>query len=251
MMATAQLGRDDAGSTRLSPGFWLGLLCVLIGVYCALDLARPAGVAVAAVISLAATAVARVRLRTLLLRLAPLLSFCVFALLLALLVPVREGMASVQVPLWGRPVAAQSLTFVTSICVRSVLIVIVATALSVRLSERGFLVGLTGLRLPAKLVGLLYLTVRGLHTVGGETRRLLRGLDSRGRARGLRAVRVAGAMAQVLLVRLGRRAETQALALVARGFEGRIAISRRRSVSPAELLVLAAAAASLIWITHL
>ena len=60
--------------------------------------------------------------------------------------------------------------------------------------NRELLEGLIALRIPRRTASLCYLIVRSISSVSEETRRLMRARDSRGRPKGLRAVRVAGAM---------------------------------------------------------
>ncbi len=234
---------------RLSPSFWLGLVCVLIVACCVADVFRPMGLVAPAATAVTALIIGRVPLRGVLLRLAPLVSFCVIALVLVLLVPVVEGSAALMLPGWSRPISRQGVEFIVDIAAKAALIVLLVTGSAARMGERDLLEGLLGLRLPSKLVSLLYLVVRQLHSVREETGRLIRGRDARGRPGGLAAVRVAGAMAQVLLVRLARRAETQAMALASRGFEGRITLGDWRALTPSELLMLILIGAFTLWMT--
>jgi len=229
-----------------SPSFRLGLVIVLTLAVCLCDLSRPFAVGALAAVSVGAVLVARVPAHVLLLRVLPLFSFGLVGLALLLLAPVGEGVATVPLPLWSRPVPEQGARFLASLAVKSTLVVLVVTAFAVRLSERDFLTALTGWHLPPKVVGLCYSTVHSLHVVRHEILRLLRARDARGRPRGLRAVRTAAAIAQVLLIRLGRRAETQAFALCARGYQGRIALSEWRGLSWSEVLALALCALLLL-----
>ena len=229
----------------------LGLFAVLVVGCCLADLSRPrALVALGALVVLAPVA-ARLPLRLLAARLTPLLMFLLLGTGLVLLVPVGPDTPTVTPVWWDTPVSAQGLAFLTNLAVKSGAIVVIALSLAHRLSERDLLEALTALRIPARVAALCYLMLRSLHGVGAETRRLMRGRDARGRAPGRRGVRVAGAMAQVLLVRLGRRAETQALALASRGFTGRLPLARYRPLTPAHVATLLAAAVVLTWLLRL
>jgi energy-coupling factor transporter transmembrane protein EcfT len=63
--------------------------------------------------------------------------------------------------------------------------------------------------------------------------------------------RVAAAMTQMLIIRLGLRAETQAFALCARGYDGRLTITDFRCLTLQEAVTLGLAAAILLWMTTL
>ena len=209
------------------------------------------GLGVLGLLAVLAMAFGRAPARLYVVRLSPVALFAVTGLLVIVLVPAPEGAAVARLPLVEWSVPRQGADFVAALVVKSGLVVLFVTALASRLGERDLLEGLTGLRLPAKLVGLCYMTVRGLHLVNGEVRRLVRGRDARGRPSGMRAVRVASAMTGVLMVRLARRAEIQALALAARGFEGRIALCEPRSLSPLELGLMILVGVVLICLTRL
>ncbi len=232
---------------QLSPSFWLGLFVLMAVVISVCDYANPTQIGVLSAMTLAALAsvgTPLVRLR----RLVPLFSFGVCCYVLLLVVPLEPGQPTVA--LWGDRLnmPLRGFEFLTAILVKSALIVMLATALGEHLDMRGLLAGLNGLRLPRMVVSLVYLMVRSVGTLRDEVLRLVRARDARGGATGRRGLRVAGAMAHVLMVRLGRRAEWQAFALCARGYAGRLAITGWRALSPAEMLLLLAAAAALGWL---
>jgi len=232
---------------HLSPSFWLGLFALMVVAVSVCDYTNPAQIGVLSaltLIALAAVGAPLVRLR----RLLPLVSFGIGCYLLLLVVPLQPGQPAVA--LWGDRLnmPLQGVEFLTAILVKSVLIVLLATALGEQLDMRGLLAGLSDLRLPPMVVSLIYLMVRSVGTLRDEVLRLVRARNARGGASGWRAARVAGAMAHVLLVRIGRRAEWQAFALCSRGYAGRLAITGWRTLSVAELLVLVAAAGALGWL---
>lgn len=234
-----------------SPSFLLGLMIVLVLATAVADLSRPLGLVVLTAAAASAVAITPDALCVLIRRLLPLVSFGLVGFCLVLLAPVSADTPVYALPLWGRPVPEQSVRFILSLWVKSVLVVAWVTVFARRISERDFLEGLTGLRLPPRVTALSYLMVRNMHTVADELRRLLRARDARGRPRGLHALRVAAAIAGVLIVRLGRKAETQGLALVARGFDGGLPLLDCRTITLPQLMVLVALGALLLWTTHL
>lgn len=232
---------------QLSPSFWLGLFVLMVVAISACDYANPAHIGVLStltLVALAAVGAPLARLR----RLLPLVSFGIGCYLLLLVVPLEPGQPAVA--LWGDRLnmPLRGFEFLTAILVKSTLIVMLATALGEHLDMRGLLAGLSGLRLPPMVVSLIYLMLRSVGTLRNEVLRLVRARNARGGASGRRAVRVAGAMAHVLIIRIGRRAEWQAFALCSRGYAGRLAITGWRTLSLPELLMLVAAAGALGWL---
>lgn len=242
---------ETSQKAGISPSFKLGLLLVLVIACCAADLSRIIGPSVLATIALLAALLSRLPLRLLLTRLLPLISFSVIGLALLIFAPLGPGTATIELPYWGREVSKYTFDFLLAIGVKSTLIVVMISAFAQTMTERDVLAGLTGLRLPAKVVALCYMMLRGLHSVRDEVLRLARGRDARGKPRGIRAIKVAGAMTQVLMVRLARRAEVQALALASRGFDGRLALSEWQPLSAPQLLALIASAVGLLCLTRL
>ena len=240
-----------AAAPLVSPAYHLALTVAGIVVIAALPATRWFGPLLMLALSLAAVAGWRSPWRTLLRRLTPLLSCGLVALALLLIAPVEPSAPTVMLPVWGRPVSAHAYAFVLALWVKSGLVVLWLTALGQALSERDLLEGLLAWRLPARVTALTYLMIRGLHTVQAEVRQLARARDAWGRPRGLYALRVAAAMSQTLLVRLGRRAETQGLALAARGFDGRFALLEVRPLRAAHVVGLVALTGMLSWLTRL
>lgn len=250
LCGSAEHGLHEPNTTRCSPSFWLGLLCIIVGATAVCNVGNLHAIYVLSAVTIAIMIIARMpltRLRNLL----PLFSFGIFTFLLLLIVPVDPDAEMLRLPLWGREVPADGAWFLLSLMVKSALIVMQVTAFAGRIRERDMLEGLTGLLLPARLVSLCYLMVRGVSSIGGEVRRLIHARDARGQARGFRAAKVVMAMTQVLLVRLGRRAETQAFALCARGYNGRLALSQCRGISTTEIAFLIFCTAGFVWLTLL
>ncbi len=236
---------------HLSPSVRLGLLGVLVLSSASTTLSQPVGLAAlaaSAVVALLATP----RASGLFFRRAlPLVSFALFGVLLALLAPVSGDEAAVRLPVWPRPASAPALGLVASLWVKSALILAWVTVFAKGFRERDLLEAFLGLPLPPRMAALCYLVVRSLANVSDETTRLVRARDSRGRPRGLRALRVAAAMAQVLIVRLGRRAETVALALAARGYDGTLRLLDVRPMRPLQAGFLLMLGGFLVWVARL
>jgi len=227
--------RGATSSPLVSPACHLLLLAAGLVVIAALPTGRPFGPLLMLALCLAAAVAWRVPAETLLRRALPLASCGLIALTLLLVAPVEPTAPTVLLPHWSRPVSAQATGFL----------------LGQALSERDLLEGLLALHLPARVTNVTYLVVRGLHTVRGEVRQLARARDARGRPRGRYALQVAAAMSQMLLVRLGRRAETQGLALAARGFTGRLALLQVRPLRAAHAVGLFALMGMLLWLTRI
>jgi energy-coupling factor transporter transmembrane protein EcfT len=243
--------RGATSSPLVSPACHLLLLAAGLVVIAALPTGRPFGPLLMLALCLAAAVAWRVPAETLLRRALPLASCGLIALTLLLVAPVEPTAPTVLLPHWSRPVSAQATGFLLALWVKTGLIVLWLTAAGQALSERDLLEGLLALHLPARVTNVTYLVVRGLHTVRGEVRQLARARDARGRPRGRYALQVAAAMSQMLLVRLGRRAETQGLALAARGFTGRLALLQVRPLRAAHAVGLFALMGMLLWLTRI
>ena len=240
-----------AALQRLAPGLRLGVACALVGAICATRLDRPVGLLGMTIATLVVCALARLPVRAALARLAPLLWFVLMGLGLLVILPMPSGTPSRSVPVVHLCVSESGLFLVANVAVKSSLVVLAVAAIAVGLSQRELLEGLVSLGMPARFRSLSYLMVRELEGIRGEVRRMAQARDARGRPRRLRAVRVAAAMAQVLIVRLGRRSEAQAFALVARGFSGRLSLLEPRRLNAAEWSVLAFCGALLLWTARL
>ncbi len=94
------------------------------------------------------------------------------------------------------------------------------------------------LGLPRTVTALLSFAATYLVVLSEEAGRMVTARDSRGKVRGLmRNLRVAGSMARALMVRTFERGERIALAMVARGYRGRMPELSRKTV-PAGHVVL-------------
>jgi len=250
LSGTPPLETDPPRSDH-SPSFRLVLLVCQLCAVAAAAFPQGLGLPLLATIAVADAVAARVPAIRLLKCLTPLVGFAVLGLALLVAVP-PTGEVSVEVIVWaGLSLPVQGALFIASVIARSAVIVLLAATAVHRLGERDLLDGLTGLGLPPILVGLPYLMVRSLHSVGDAVLQLTRSRDARGRPRGLRAVTVAAAMSQALIIRTGRRAEATGLAMAARGFAGRLPLVRYRRISPGEMWLLGAWGVALAWLVSL
>ena len=106
---------------------------------------------------------------------------------------------------------------------KATLSVLAATLLAATTEPRALLRGLERLRLPQVLVQILMFMIRYVDVVGGELRRMRVARESRGfQARHLGALRVLGTAAGSLLLRSYERGERVHLAMLSRGYSGRL-----------------------------
>jgi cobalt/nickel transport system permease protein len=135
-----------------------------------------------------------------------------------------------------------------SILAKATLSVLAATLLAATTDPRALLRGLERLRLPTVLVQILSFMIRYADVVGGELRRMRVARESRGfRARHLGALKVLGPAAGSLFIRSYERGERVHLAMLSRGYTGRlptgpVAVVGGRSWAIALSLPLAAVA---------
>ena len=133
------------------------------------------------------------------------------------------------------------------ILAKATLSVLAATVLAATTEPRALLRGLERLRLPSVLVQILGFMIRYADVVGGELRRMRVARESRGfRPRHLGALRVLGPAAGSLFIRSYERGERVHLAMLSRGYTGRVptgpvAVVGGRSWAAALSLPLAAA----------
>ena len=106
---------------------------------------------------------------------------------------------------------------------KATLSVLAATVLAATTDARALLRGLERLRLPQVLVQILMFMIRYADVVAGELRRMRVARESRGfRGRHLGALRVLGPAAGSLFVRSYERGERVHLAMLSRGYTGRL-----------------------------
>ncbi|MGY1603012.1 cobalt ECF transporter T component CbiQ [Geodermatophilus sp. SYSU D00815] len=211
---------DDTVVHRLPPHLKLvavlafALAAVAVPVHAAW---APAAYAADLVLVLAVAAVARVRPGRLSRALVVEIPFLLFALLLPF---VARGP---RVEVAGLSLSESGLATGGGILAKATLSVLAATVLAATTDPRALVRGLERLRLPAVLVQILMFMVRYADVVGGELRRMRVARESRGfRARHLGALRVLGPAAGSLFIRSYERGERVHLAMLSRGYTGRL-----------------------------
>ncbi|RBY82085.1 cobalt ECF transporter T component CbiQ [Geodermatophilus sp. TF02-6] len=166
---------------------------------------------------LGAAAVAGVGPRRLVRGLAVEVPFVLFALLLPV---VARGP---RVDVGGVSLSVSGLTAAGGLLAKATLSVLAATVLAATTEPRALLRGLERLRLPALLVQILGFTIRYADVVAGELQRMRVARESRGfRGRHLGALRVLGPAAGSLFIRSYERGERVHLAMLSRGYTGRV-----------------------------
>ncbi|MCV2488945.1 cobalt ECF transporter T component CbiQ [Geodermatophilus sp. YIM 151500] len=177
----------------------------------------PAAYAGYLLLVLTAAAVARVRPARLARGLLVELPFVAFALLLPF---VSRGP---RVEVLGLALSADGLAVGGGILAKATLSVLAATVLAATTEPRALLRGLERLRLPPLLVQILSFMIRYADVVAGELRRMRVARESRGfRGRHLGALRVLGPAVGALFVRSFERGERVHLAMLSRGYAGRL-----------------------------
>jgi len=235
-----------------TPSVQLGVLTIIVAASAIARLWPPwaiGGLAVGAAIAVACTPGGwRIFMR----RLRPLVLFSILAAGLVLVAPVAPTEPALWLPGWPRPISARTASFMAGLWVKSALIVAWVTAFAERLSDRDLLEGILGLPVPRKLASILYFIIRGLKTLFEEVHRMQRARDARSSPqKPLRALKVAGAMTQTLMVRLGQRAETMGLALAARGYDGSLKLLNVRRLSLLQASLIFLCGGLLLWLVRL
>jgi cobalt/nickel transport system permease protein len=166
---------------------------------------------------LVVAAVARIRPGRLLRGVAVEIPFVFFAVLLPV---VSRGP---RTDVLGLSLSESGLAAGGSLLAKATLSVLAATMLAATTEPRALLLGLERLRLPQVLVQILMFMIRYADVVGGELRRMRIARESRGfRARHLGALRVLGPAAGSLFIRSYERGERVHLAMLSRGYTGRL-----------------------------
>jgi cobalt/nickel transport system permease protein len=141
--------------------------------------------------------------------------------LFAVLLPVVSRGPRTEV--LGLSLSESGLVAAGSILAKATLSVLAATLLAATTDPRALLRGLERLRLPTVLVQILSFMIRYADVVGGELRRMRVARESRGfRARHLGALKVLGPAAGSLFIRSYERGERVHLAMLSRGYTGRL-----------------------------
>ncbi|MGY1710400.1 cobalt ECF transporter T component CbiQ [Geodermatophilus sp. SYSU D00758] len=180
---------------------------------------------------LGAAAVARVGPRRLVRGLVVEIPFVVFALLLPV---VAHGP---RVEVGGLSLSESGLAAAGGLLAKATLAVLAATVLAATTEPRALVRGLERLRLPSALTQILMFMIRYVDVVGGELHRMRVARESRGfRGRGPGALRVLASTAGALFVRSYERGERVHLAMLSRGYTGRMPTGPGAAVAPREWL---------------
>jgi cobalt/nickel transport system permease protein len=169
-------------------------------------------------------------------------------LLRSLVVEVPFVSRGPRIDVLGLSLSQSGLVAGGSILAKATLSVLAASLLAATTAPRALLRGLERLRMPTVLVQILSFMIRYADVVGGELRRMRVARESRGfRARHLGALKVLGPAAGSLFIRSYERGERVHLAMLSRGYTGRlptgpVAVVGGRSWAMALSLPLAAAA---------
>jgi cobalt/nickel transport system permease protein len=241
------LGADTPVHRLLAHGKLVGLIAFVLVV-----VATPTGAWTAyagfAVLLALVVWLARIPLRVLLKRMVVEIPFVVFALLM----PFVATGPRIEV-LGGVTISQAGLVGGATVLAKATLVVVAAIVLAATTSARDLLAGLDRLHLPKALVAILSFMVRYASVVVGDLQRMRVARESRGYTGGgaghLKAV-AAGAGA--LFVRSYERGERVHLAMLARGYTGRMpALSSARPGAVEWLRCLALPfAAVLVLVAH-
>lgn len=229
-------------------------LVALLG-FVLLVVATPPGVFWAfggyAALLLAVALVARVPLRTVAARMVVEVPVAGFALLL----PLIAGGPRIRV--WGPLTVSESgLLDGWNVLAKATLGVVASILLAATTEQRDLLAGLERLRLPGPLVQIAGFMVRYLELILDQMRRMRTAQLSRGLPGGLRSWPALARTAGVLFIRTYERGERVHLAMLSRGYGGRLPADRRFRADPAAwgvsavLPLLAGLIAAAAWWTR-
>ena len=158
------------------------------------------------------------------------LPFVVFAALLPFVA------AGPHVDVLGMDLSVPGLEAAWNLLVKATLGVATSLVLAATTSPQSLLQGLVRLRVPAPMVSILAFMVRYADVVGGEVARMRIARKSRAfSARGIRAWPVLARGAGSLFIRSYERGERVHLAMLSRGYAGRLVIAGDRSATARDL----------------
>jgi cobalt/nickel transport system permease protein len=206
----------------------LAALCFIVLVVATPPLAWQAFAWYAALVA-GVAAVAGLRARTVLRRMAVELPFVAFALLM----PLLGRPPTVEV--LGVALSQPGLLAAWNILAKATLGVAVAVVLGATTAPEDLIAGLARLRVPALLVEIAGFMVRYADVVAEEWRRMTMARAARGfSATGVRSWQVLGRSAGVLFIRSYERGERVHRAMLARGYDGRMPDSGRSAAAAGE-----------------
>jgi len=223
--------------------------CALVAAILALPLSANRWLWAYAALMLVLAALGRLRAKWLAGRVAILLPFLIIGAALLPLAPPTS--ADDALCLGGLTLSRLAVATYLSVAGKCLLSLAAASVLVGTTTPADLLRALQGLGVPRTVTALLGLAVTYLGVLSGEVRRMGVARDSRGgRVRLLRAIAVAMCMLRTLLVRSFERAERIALAMVARGYDGRMP-ELRRGPAPLAHVAVGAGFIALVIIPHL
>jgi cobalt/nickel transport system permease protein len=162
------------------------------------------------------------------------LPFVLFAVLLPFVASGRE------VEVLGVGLSVAGLEAAWNLLAKATLGVATSLVLAATTSPQALLQGLVRLRVPGPMVSILAFMVRYADVVGGELARMRVARVSRGfAARGVRAWPVLARSAGALFIRSYERGERVHLAMVSRGYAGRLPIASDRRATARDVAVAA------------
>jgi len=228
------------------------LLCatVLVIAILATPVARPWLLAAWAAMLLAIAGASGLPARWIAKRLAILLPFLALGTLALPFVPPTETTDAWQ--LAGLELSREAALVWLSVGGKCLLALLAATLLTGATTSAALLRAAGALGVPRTLTALTGFAISYLAALGEEAGRMITARRARGRVRGTaRNLRVAGSMIATLMVRTVERAERIALAMVARGYRGRmpaLTVQRAPATQVAGGAAFVAAVAAVFWL---
>ena len=154
-------------------------------------------------------------------------------LFFALLMPFLAGGETVEV--LGLQLSQRGLAAAFAILVKATLGVIASILLAATTTPHDLLLGLQRLRMPELIVQIASFMIRYAEVISGELGRMAIARQSRCfEARGPKAWRVLGQSAGALFIRSYERGERVHLAMLSRGFQGRMPFTQTVITAPAQ-----------------
>lgn len=227
------------------------LICavVLIAAVLAVPVAANGLLVAYAALLVAVAALSRLPAGWILKRMAILAPFLVLGTVAAMILPPAEA-ADVW-RLGGKELSRQAVSVWLSVGGKCSLSLLVAVLLVGSTTSAGLLRAAHALRAPRTLTSLTGFAITYVAVLGDEAGRMITAMRSRGRVRGVvRTLRTWAAMLVTLMARTVERAERIALAMVSRGYRGRMPALEQQAVPAVQWAVAAAVvalAAGLTW----
>ena len=167
-----------------------------------------------------------------------LLPFLIIAAVLVPLAPVLSPADALAVPQLGLTLSRMALSAYVAISGKCLLVLLAATLLVGATRTVDLLRAGQALGLPRTITALMGFAATYLTVLSEEAARMLTARDSRGKVRGLvRNLAVAGSMLRALMVRTFERGERVALAMVSRGYKGRMPDLERAALPLRQVLL--------------